>query len=253
MGPVSQPRPEPAEPDRDRAVAAGTPAPVVIVAARNEADRIGATLAALSDAFPGSTLVVANDASTDGTSEVARAHGARVVRSGQRSVGKGGNVTAAVGTVLDRTEEPSPIFLICDADLGDSASELPTLVQVVARGDCDLAIGAFRRRIGGGFGVALRFARWAIERRCGYRPLAPISGQRAMTGDVLRGVVPFARGYGMEVGMTIDAVRAGFAVREIELNLEHRATGRTPAGFAHRARQLRDFARAYLARRRVAG
>jgi len=49
--------------------------------------------------------------------------------------------------------------------------------------------------------------------------------------------------------MTIDAVRAGYRLRECELDLEHRATGRSPAGFVHRARQLLDFARAYRARR----
>jgi hypothetical protein len=53
----------------------------------------------------------------------------------------------------------------------------------------------------------------------------------------------------METGMTIDAVRAGFRLREIELDLEHRATGRSISGFLHRARQLRDFGRAYASRR----
>jgi hypothetical protein len=70
-----------------------------------------------------------------------------------------------------------------------------------------------------------------------------------MRAEVLRAVVPFAPGYGMETGMTIDAVRAGFTVREIELDLEHRATGRTLGGFAHRARQLVEIARAWWARR----
>src|SRR2546425_2395063 len=40
--------------------------------------------------------------------------------------------------------------------------------------------------------------------------------------------------------MTIDAARAGLCVREIELPLRHRATGRNLRGFLHRARQLRD-------------
>jgi hypothetical protein len=53
----------------------------------------------------------------------------------------------------------------------------------------------------------------------------------------------------MEIGMTIDAARAGHRVGEIELDLSHRATGRTLAGFAHRGRQLVDFARVYFARR----
>ena len=38
--------------------------------------------------------------------------------------------------------------------------------------------------------------------------------------------------------MTIDAVRAGVPVEEVELDLSHRATFRNAAGFAHRARQL---------------
>jgi hypothetical protein len=63
-------------------------------------------------------------------------------------------------------------------------------------------------------------------------------------------LLPFAHGYGMETGMTIDAVRAGYRVREIELDLAHRATGRTVGGFVHRAGQLSDFARAYASRRR---
>jgi glycosyltransferase involved in cell wall biosynthesis len=223
--------------------------PVVIVAAHNEAARIGATLEALAGAFPGAQIVVADDASSDCTAEVALSWGAQVV-SRRKPHGKGANVTAAVQTVLDRADEPDPpTFLLCDADLGPSAGELAGLVEAVARGDCDLAVGAFRERLGGGFGIARGFARWAIERRCGYRAEAPISGQRAMAAEVLRAVLPFAKGYGMETGMTIDAVRAGFRLREIELDLEHRATGRNVGGFLHRARQLRDFGRAYASRR----
>ncbi len=97
------------------------------------------------------------------------------------------------------------------------------------------------------------FARWAIRSRCGYEATAPISGQRAMRAEVLRAVLPFADGYGMEIGMTVDAVRAGYRVIELELELEHRATGRSLGGFLHRGRQLRDFARVWWARRRRAG
>jgi glycosyltransferase involved in cell wall biosynthesis len=219
----------------------------VVVAARNEADRIGETLVALTEAFPGAELVVADDASSDATAVVAQAHGARVV-SGARSRGKGANVTAAAYTVLGRDDEPG-LVLLCDADLARSAGRLRPLVDAVAEGEGDLVVAAFARRIGGGFGLAVGFAGWAIERRCGIRPIAPISGQRAMRRDVLRAVLPFAAGFGMETGMTIDAVWAGFRFRELKLDLEHRATGRSLRGFLHRARQLRDIARAYLARR----
>jgi glycosyltransferase involved in cell wall biosynthesis len=220
----------------------------VIVAARNEADRIAATLAALREALPGAALWVADDASTDGTAEAAMAAGAQVV-SRRRPHGKGANVGAAAEAALS-VEPPPRLVLLCDGDLGASAARLAPLVEAVGRGECDLAVAAFSRRLGGGFGVALGFARWAIRRLCGFEAGAPISGQRAMRAEVLRAVLPFAPGYGMEIGMTVDAVRAGCRVREYELDLSHRATGPDLAGFLHRARQLADFLRAYAARRR---
>lgn len=228
---------------------AGTSTRAVIVAARNEAATIGPTLAALRRALPDADLWVADDASRDGTYEAALRGGAQVVSRG-RPHGKGANVTAAAEAVLSVEPLPATV-LLCDADLGSSAAELVRLVEAVETGECDLAVAAFSRRVGGGFGIAVGFARWAIERLCGARMAAPISGQRAMRADVLRGLLPFARGFGMEIGMTVDALRGGLQVREYELDLAHRATGRTAGGFVHRAGQLRDFARVYLSRRRA--
>jgi glycosyltransferase involved in cell wall biosynthesis len=224
------------------------PKRAVIAAARNEADRIGATLDALAAALPGARLYVADDASDDGTPEVAMQHGAWVIRR-QRSHGKGGNVTAAAEAALDDID-PGAVVLLCDSDLGASAGELAALVEAVERGDCDLAVAAFARREGGGFGIAVGYAQRKIEELSGFHAKAPISGQRAMRADVLRDVLPFAAGFGMETGMTIDAIRAGHRVKEIELPLEHRATHRTIGGFVHRGRQLRDFMKAVRERRR---
>jgi glycosyltransferase involved in cell wall biosynthesis len=219
----------------------------VVVAAHDEADRIGATVGALRAALPAAKVLVADDASTDGTAEAAMAAGAEVVRRG-RPHGKGGNAGAGAEAALGMRPAPE-LVLLCDGDLGASAAQLTPLVAAVRAGECDLAVAAFSRRVGGGFGLALGFAHWAIRSLCGVETTAPISGQRAMRAEVLRAVLPFAAGYGMEIGMTVDAARAGFALREYELDLEHRATGRTLRGFLHRARQLRDFLRAYLARR----
>ncbi len=215
----------------------------VIVAARNEADRVGETVGALRATFPAAVIWVADDASTDGTAEVAMAAGARVVSRG-RPHGKGANVTAAAEAAL--SESPAPnLVLLCDGDLAGSAARLVPLVAAVERGECDVAVAAFARRIGGGFGLALGFAHWAIRRRCGLETEAPISGQRALRVEALRAALPFASGYGMEIGMTVDVVRAGYRLCEYELDLSHRASGRSLAGFLHRGRQLRDFVRAY--------
>jgi glycosyltransferase involved in cell wall biosynthesis len=236
------------EPSPERPAQPGHPR-IAIVAAHNEAEAIGATLDSLAAAMPGIELVVADDASADGTGDVALARGARLVRR-NRAHGKGGNVGAAIESIHAEAIADEATILLCDGDLGGSAGELRRLVEAVEAGEADLAIAAFARRVGGGFGVALRFARWAIERRSGYRAGAPISGQRALRVDLLRSILPLAPGFGMEIGITVDAVRAGATVREYELPLEHRATFRTLRGFLHRARQLRDFARVYIARRR---
>src|SRR5665213_1543961 len=226
----------------------------VIVTAYNEAAQIGATLDALAATFPGAPVWVADDGSTDATSRLAREAGARVVRS-ERVIGKGGAATPAAWDALhdaratDRGRNQKLIFVLCDADLGASALELGALADAVRRGETDVAVAAFATRVGGGVGLAVAFARWAIRRRSGLSLRAPISGQRALHAGALEDVLPFAAGFGMEIGITIDAARAGHRVSEIELELSHRATGRTLSGFLHRARQLVDFLRVYLARR----
>jgi glycosyltransferase involved in cell wall biosynthesis len=226
----------------------------IIVTAFNEAGRIEATLAALEEAFAGAPVFLADDGSTDATPEIALVAGARVVRS-ERMIGKGDAATPAARSALRQARvdagdsERQAIFVLCDADLGESAAELGALAEAIGRGEADMAVAAFARRVGGGVGLARAFARWAIRRRCGLETTAPISGQRALRGRVLEDVLPFAHGFGMEVGMTIDAVRAGHRVVEIELDLAHRSTHRNISGFVHRARQLQEFVRVYVARR----
>lgn len=234
-------------PESDLAQAAAAGADLaVIVAAHEEADRIAATVRALRGAFPGAAIWVGDDASRDGTAEQAMMAGAQAVRRG-KAHGKGGNVGAACEAALSAAPAPR-LVLLCDGDLGESAARLGPLVEAVREGECDLAVAEFARRVGGGFGVALGFARWAERRLCGFEARAPISGQRAMRVEVLRDVLPFARGFGMEIGMTVDAVRAGYRVGEYEIDLSHRATGRDAAGFLHRAVQLRDFALVFVSR-----
>jgi hypothetical protein len=223
-----------------------SPPTIVIITARDEADRIGATLDAVARAFPGAPVVVGDDGSADATAAVARASGADVVSS-DRPRGKGGTATLAARRAL-ALGSPETVYVLCDGDLAGSALGLPGLERAVRAG-ADLAVAAFARRDGGGFGVALGFAGWAIRRLGGPSLRAPISGQRALSAAALRQVLPFAPRFGMEIGMTVDAGRAGLEIVEVELALAHRATGRDWRGFVHRGRQLADFAAVYLSRR----
>ena len=217
----------------------------VVVAAHGEEDRIGDTVTALLGAFPGARVVVADDGSPDDTAGAAERAGAEVVRLPQRT-GKGGAATLAAEVALAGAPE---LVLLCDGDLGASAARLEPLLSAIERDEADLAVAVFARKVGGGFGIAVGFAHWAIRNLTGLDLRAPISGQRALRSEVLDIVTPFAPRFGMEIGMTVDAARAGLRVKEVEVDLEHRATGRTLAGFIHRFRQLRDFAAVYASRR----
>ena len=200
----------------------------VLVAARDEEELIGETVAALRDAFPGADIVVADDGSRDATAARAAQAGARVHSFARR--GKGQALTLAERQCADGA------LLLCDADLrGDLR---PLVDRVRAPGGSDLAVAAFARPVGGGLGIAKSVARRLIELRGGRRMREPLSGQRALTARAREVLFPVAAGFGVETRMMIDALRGGLAVEEVALDLEHRPTGRDARGFAHRGRQL---------------
>lgn len=200
--------------------------PTILVAARNEEERIAATVTALRRDFPGAEILVVDGASEDATAERAEEAGAVVLRV--RRQGKGEALSAG-----ERAAPPGPLVL-CDADL------VGTLRPLSEDGTADLVIARFERAVGGGFGLAKRTGRWLIRLRTGYAPREPLSGQRFLSPRARAACFPLAPGFGCEVRMTIDALRAGLRIREVELDLDHRATGRDAAGFAHRGRQLLD-------------
>jgi len=197
----------------------------VLVAARDEERSIGATVRTLSAAFPQAEVLVADDGSRDGTAAEAERAGARVIRLPR--LGKGQALSLA-----EREAGPGAL-LLCDADL---EGDLRPLLEPEA----DLAVAAFEERQGGGFGIVKQAARALIRSRSGFEAGEPLSGQRALSAAARARCFPTAPGFGCEVRMTIDATRAGLRAEEVELPLRHRPTGRDPAGFAHRARQLLD-------------
>ncbi|MEU4720812.1 glycosyltransferase [Nonomuraea dietziae] len=223
----------------------------VIVPAKDEAERIGATVTAALQ-LPGVDLVVVvDDGSTDQTGRVARAAGARVVRH-SRNRGKASAMESGAEAVrlLDAAVPRNLLFL--DADLGETARAAAALVEPVRAGEADMTIAVFATRVKlGGHGVVVRLSRDGIKRASGFSATQPLNGQRCLTREAFEAARPLAHGFGVETGLTIDLVRKGFRVVEVEVEMAHRATGTDWHAQLHRARQLRDVACALATREPV--
>jgi glycosyltransferase involved in cell wall biosynthesis len=227
----------------------------VVISAYREAERIGASIdGALS--LPGVDLVVVvDDGSRDEgeTARIAKEHGAIVVRH-PRNRGKGAAMetgAATVAAIEARESAASPRFLLfLDADLEQTAANAAPLVEAVRAGEVGMTIAILppQQTAGGGHGFVVKLAKDGIRRAVGFEATQPLSGQRCLTRAVFEAALPLAHGFGVETGLTIDVLRAGIRVREVEAEFQHRVTGADLAGQLHRGRQYRDVALALATR-----
>lgn len=215
----------------------------VLIPAYNEADRIGETVRA-ARGLPGvGGVIVIDDGSTDGTAEAAELAGAEQVIRMPQNGGKGAALSAGIAAAK------TDMVVFLDADLGATASAAGPLIEPILVGSADMTIAVLPSvKRSGGFGFAVGLARWGIRKFTGMTMKAPISGQRAIKKEIIERMGGFDRGFGVETGLTIDAVRMGYRVEEVPVNISHRATGKDFRGFMHRGRQFVDIARALIAR-----
>ena len=133
--------------------------------------------------------------------------------------------------------------------MAESAGCAGALVQPVRDGQADMTIAVFSDRVrAGGHGFVIGLSGAGIRRATGWAPAQPLNGQRCLTRAAFEAARPLAAGWGVETGLTIDLLRQGLRIEEVEVPLAHRATGSDWRSQAHRARQLADVARALAVR-----
>jgi len=232
----------------------------VIIPARNESDRISATVKAAST-IPGvDIVVVVDDGSVDGTGAEA-AHAGAIVARHARNRGKAAAMETGAEAVRviesERHERdgqvgpatPSRHLLFLDADLAETAADASPLTEPVLAGQADMTIAVFSDRVRqGGHGFVVALSGSGIMRATGWRPVQPLNGQRCLTRAAFEAGLPLAPGFGVETGLTIDLLRRGLRITEVEVPLAHRATGSDWRSQVHRARQFLDVGRALAAR-----
>jgi glycosyltransferase involved in cell wall biosynthesis len=227
----------------------------VIIPAVNEAQSVAATVTAARKLDGVDLVVVVDDGSRDRTAAIAAEAGAHVTRHG-RNRGKAAAMETGAGFVAGleagQPGEPPRHLLFLDADLGETAAEAGPLVQPVRAGAADMTIAVFSQTVRkGGLGIVTATAGAGIERATGWRPAQPLNGQRCLTRAAFTAALPLARGWGVETAMTIDLLRQGMRVVQVEVPMAHRATGNDWRSQLHRLRQLRDVGLALTQRGRL--
>lgn len=215
-----------------------------VIPAKDEADRVAATVAAVAGLPHVDLVVVVDDGSTDATADLAAAAGARVVRHATNQ-GKAAAMTSGARSVAaadDPAGAPRALLFV-DADLQASAAALAPLIAPVLSGQADVTVANIpRENSSRGGGRAVRLAQREIARASGVTVNQPLNGMRCLTRAAYDAAAPLARGWGVETGMLLSVLGAGLRVVEVPVDFTHRASGPDWAGRRHRARQLRDIA-----------
>ncbi len=215
------------QPERPPVPAAAGPI-VLVLPARDEADRIGGVIGRLSatvDGRPARCLVV-DDGSTDLTAQVAAAHGADVL-----SLAPGRGLGAAVREGLRAAIAGGvAVVAFCDADGEYDPGELRVVVGPILEGRADYVVGS--RFIGS-------IERMLPHRRLGNRVLTaalravagePItdgqSGYRALSARAAA-EVEIVHDYNYAQVLTLDVLRRGFRYTEVPIGYSFRTGGRS--------------------------
>ncbi|MBN1460519.1 MAG: glycosyltransferase family 2 protein [Armatimonadetes bacterium] len=211
----------------------------VIIPAFNAADTVGATVSSARSIPEVAQVIVVDDGSSDDTASASAAAGADQIVRFPANKGKGAALAAGVAAAAH------PRLLFLDADLGASASHAAALLAAAPDPE-QMSVAVFPSLPGGGgLGLAMGLARFTLRLLSGLQPSAPMSGQRALSRELVRHV-GLAPRFGVEVALTVEAALAGATIQEIPVPLEHARTGRSLAGFIHRGRQFLDILRYLL-------
>jgi len=168
----------------------------------------------------GYRAIVADNGSTDGSAQVAAAHGATVITVPLRGFG-----AAAHAGLLTATAE---IVCFLDADGSFDPAQLPHVVDPVRAGTADLVLGRRRPTVRGAWPVHARLANAALTwrlRRAVRVPLHDLGPMRATRRSDLLALDLRDRRFGYPLEMVVAAARAGWRIAEVDVDYAPRTAG----------------------------
>jgi glycosyltransferase involved in cell wall biosynthesis len=187
----------------------------VIIPTHNEAQAIGHVLADLPSGLT-TEIIVVDSNSSDGTPEIARELGARVVAEPRRGYGR------ACLTGFANTTNPD-IVVFLDGDYSDRPAELPMLLAPIIEGRADITLGS-RLRTNRNSGAqpwhaafGNRLAAGLIHLLYGIK-ITDLGPFRAGRTNVLRALALEEATYGWAVEMILKGALAGFRIVEVPVS-----------------------------------
>jgi len=189
--------------------------------------------------FPdGYRPLVVDNGSTDGSGDLARSLGARVVREEQPGFG------AACFAGLSAAEADIVCFMDCDASM--DPRELPRVADPVRAGRADMVLGA-RAAQPGAWPLHARAANAVLAfelRRRAKLPLTDLGPMRAARREALLGLGIADRRFGWPLEMVLRAAEAGWRIDEVSITYLPREGRSKVTGTARgTARAVRDMAK----------
>ena len=191
--------------------------PHVVVPVLDEAAALPALFAAMP---PGYTAVVADNGSTDGSGDIARAAGAVVVEEPVRGFG------AACWAGLLAADPDDGVVCFMDGDGSLDPADLVRVASPVLAGAADLVLGARRPTTPGAWPVHARIANRFLAREIGRRTgrrLRDIGPMRAARRDDLLALGIEDRRFGWPLEMVLRAAAAGWRIDEVPVPYAPRA------------------------------
>jgi glycosyltransferase involved in cell wall biosynthesis len=227
---------------------------VIVIAAFNEAANIGAVLDEVPQQIadiPVSLLVI-DDGSTDGTTEVAQRHGALVCTL---NANRGHGVALRLGYRIAR-EGGAQYIATLDGDGQWDPADLPAMVSLVQSGEADFVIGS--RQLGQTENTDLfrnlgvRFFARVISQLTGTRLTDTSSGLRLMRAG-LTGTVTQTQPQYQTSELLIGALLQGYRVAEVPTVMRQRLSGESKKGrnLAYGLRYARVIGETYRRERRA--
>ncbi|HHX87615.1 MAG TPA: hypothetical protein GX693_05485 [Firmicutes bacterium] len=111
-------------------------------------------------------------------------------------------------------------------------------MEPIREGEADMAVAVFPRCRRRGWGIVKKIATWSIRRSSGCLLTEPLSGQRVLRRELMELLRYPPRGFGLEVGLTLDLLSQGYTLLEVDTNMSHRERGKDLLSILHRLRQL---------------